>query len=206
MYLLLIFDVVDCEVCINSGAAVLSWICKKRWSKRIILVCVTIIYVWCQNVVWVFSQCVLNPQLKRYHCACSFIGKFAVHVIKYVLQSGGISRQHWPWDTARKRNEFLLFSTVLRILQLLITLEPLYRFKWRFQQNLPLQMSTSVKYRKLKMSHVRVPTDFSRSHHISSIAVESVLVLNGIFAILPVHNIFLFYPSLILLHCFYKEA
>ncbi len=31
----------------------------------------------------------------------------------------GSSRQHWLWDIARKRNEFLLFSIVLRILQLL---------------------------------------------------------------------------------------
>ncbi len=35
------------------------------------------------------------------------------------------SGEHCLWDTSRKRNEFLLFSIVLRILQLLITLEPL---------------------------------------------------------------------------------
>ncbi len=55
------------------------------------------------------------------------------------------SRQHWLWDIARKINEFLLFSFVPRILQLLITLEPLDQFKWGFQWNVPLQMSTSIK-------------------------------------------------------------
>ena len=29
------------------------------------------------------------------------------------------SREHWLWDTARKRNAVLLFSIVLRIFQLL---------------------------------------------------------------------------------------
>ena len=75
------------------------------------------------------------------------------------------SPQHWLRDIARKGNEFLLFSIVLRILQLLITLEPLDRFKWGFQQNVPLQMSL-LSNRKWKMSYVRVPTDSPRSHHI----------------------------------------
>ncbi len=57
------------------------------------------------------------------------------------------NREHWLWDTARKRNEFLLFSIVLRILQLLKTYEPLVRFRWGFQQNVSLQMSTSIKYK-----------------------------------------------------------
>ena len=35
----------------------------------------------------------------------------------YVLQSSRISWKHWLWDTARKRNAFLLFSIVLRIFQ-----------------------------------------------------------------------------------------
>ena len=65
---------------------------------------------------------------------------------KNVLRSSGISRKSAALrDTARKRSEFLLFSIVLRTLQLLITLEPLDRFKWGFQQNVPLQMSTSIK-------------------------------------------------------------
>ncbi len=45
----------------------------------------------------------------------------------------------------KKRYGFLLFSIVLRTLQLLITLEPLVQFMWGFQQNVPIQMSTSVK-------------------------------------------------------------
>ncbi len=39
--------------------------------------------------------------------------------------------------------------------------------KWGFQQNVPLQMSTN---RKLKMSHVQVPTDFPRWHHYVAIS------------------------------------
>ncbi len=83
------------------------------------------------------------------------------------LWSSGISRKSAALIVryARKRNEFLLFSIVLRTLQLLITLEPLDRFKWGFQQNVPLQVSKSN--RKLKMSHVRVLTDPTRSNHIS---------------------------------------
>ncbi len=44
-------------------------------------------------------------------------------------------RGHWLWVIARKMNKFLLFSSVLRILQLLIALELLVQFRWRFQQN-----------------------------------------------------------------------
>ena len=65
-------------------------------------------------------------------------------VLKYVLQSSGIS-----WKSAAFIVRYSLkreyISIVLRILQLLKTLEPLDRFKWGFQQNVPLQMSTSIK-------------------------------------------------------------
>ncbi len=60
-----------------------------------------------------------------------------------------------------KRNEFLLFSIVLRILQLLITLELLVQFRWVFQQNVPLYFN-----RKLQMSHVRFQTDLPRLHFV----------------------------------------
>ena len=63
----------------------------------------------------------------------------ALHKMCCDLAGSVGSRQHWLWDIARKRNEFLLFSIILRTLQLLIALEPLYRFKWSFQQNVPLQ-------------------------------------------------------------------
>ncbi len=77
------------------------------------------------------------------------------------------SRERWLWDIATKRNVFLLFSIVLSILQL-ITLEPLVRFRWGFQQNVPLLMRALQSNRKLKMSHVRLQTDVPRSHHIFS--------------------------------------
>ncbi len=70
------------------------------------------------------------------------------------------SQEHWLWDIARKRNEFILFSIVLRIL--LITLEPLDWVKGNFSK---MQLS-KWSNRILKMSHVWVLTDFPRSHHI----------------------------------------
>ena len=65
----------------------------------------------------------------------------------------------------------MIFSIVLIILQLLITLESLMQFRWGFQQNVPLQMSASIK-QKLNMSHVRLQTDFPRLHHRKSVAKE----------------------------------
>ncbi len=47
----------------------------------------------------------------------------------------------------------------------LITLKSLVPFRWGFLQNAPLQMRTSIN-RKLKMSHVRLPTESPRLHHI----------------------------------------
>ena len=61
------------------------------------------------------------------------------------------------------------FPIVLRILQLLITLELLVRFKWELQQNVLLQMNISIKKNLLKMAHERLKTDFRRSHHISCV-------------------------------------
>ncbi len=55
------------------------------------------------------------------------------------------SQRHWLWDITRKRNEFLLLCIVLRILQLLITLEPLDQCKWGFQENVPRLVRTSIK-------------------------------------------------------------
>ncbi len=57
------------------------------------------------------------------------------------------------------------YSTVLRALQLLINMEPLDRFKWGFQQNVPLLMRFQSN-KKPKMSHVQLPTDSPRLHHI----------------------------------------
>ena len=74
-------------------------------------------------------------------------------------------RELWLQDIARKNNEFLLFSIFLRILQLFVTYESLVRIRWGFQQNVPHQMRTQSN-KKLKMSHVRLQTDFPRWHHI----------------------------------------
>ncbi len=70
---------------------------------------------------------------------------FYIYIMCYNLVESVRSRKHWLWDITRKRNAFLLFSIVLRILQLLIASEPLVQFRWGFQQNVSLQMSTSIK-------------------------------------------------------------
>ncbi len=82
------------------------------------------------------------------------------HMCYDLVESVG-SKEHWLWDIARIRNGFLLFSTVLRILQLLIGLEPLVWFRWGFLSKWALQSNT-----KLKISHVWLQTDFPKSHDI----------------------------------------
>ena len=72
---------------------------------------------------------------------------------------------------------FFLFSIVLRILQLLITLEPLVRFRSNFQQIVPHQLSNSTINRKLKMSHIRLQIDFTRPHHIMFWCIINATVL-----------------------------
>ena len=72
------------------------------------------------------------------------------------------NRQDWLWDIARKKKWISIFFLFFWE-PLLITLEPLDRFKWGIQQNVPLQLTVSTS-RKLKISHVRVPTDPARSH------------------------------------------
>ena len=69
--------------------------------------------------------------------------------VEYLLRSSKISLKSRALIVRyrQKKNEFLLFSIVLRILQLLITFEPLVRFIWGFHQNLPLQMSSSIKWK-----------------------------------------------------------
>ena len=57
-----------------------------------------------------------------------------------------------------------MFSVVLRILQLLVAYEPLVRFRCGFQQNVPLQ-NEHLNHIENRKSHVRLQTDFPRSHH-----------------------------------------
>ena len=68
------------------------------------------------------------------------------------------SQEHWLWDIARKRNDFLLFSIILRILQLFITLESLVQFRWGFQQNVPNEHSNQIENWKC---HVWLQIDFT---------------------------------------------
>ncbi len=79
------------------------------------------------------------------------------------LRSSGVSRKNWLWDT------MFIILFCFENLSIAITLEPPVRFRWGFQQNVPLLMRTSIKQsnRKQKMTHVQLPTDFprSQSHH-----------------------------------------
>ena len=58
-----------------------------------------------------------------------------------MLRSSGISQKSAALIVRYSQKKECI-SIVLRVLQLLITLEPLHRFRWGFQQNVPLQMST----------------------------------------------------------------
>ncbi len=61
------------------------------------------------------------------------------------------SREHWLWDTARKRNVFLLISIFFNNPSIASTLEPLVQFRWGSQQNVYLLISTALESnRKLK--------------------------------------------------------
>ena len=106
--------------------------------------CNSTVFNWIENVIFLVSR----------HCACmpSKLDKLGIkHPHKDLgksscdLAESVRSWEHWLCDLARKRNAFLLFSIVLRIIQLLITLELLVWFRWGFQQNVPLQMNISIK-------------------------------------------------------------
>ena len=109
-----------------------------------------------QNEVW----------LTKWMNICSW---YFTDIHVYLLRSSRIS-----WKSAalivRNSQEKECISFVFYCFENLstaVTLEPLVRFRWGFQLKVPLLMRTSIKW-KLKMSHVRLPTDFSRSHHIFS--------------------------------------
>ncbi len=66
------------------------------------------------------------------------------------------SVRSWEHIARKGMFKFLLFSIVQRILQLLITLEPLVRFRWGFLQNVHLQISTSIKWKTCHMLDFRL--------------------------------------------------
>ncbi len=82
-----------------------------------------------------------------------------------LLRSSGISRKSgtliFRYNQKKECISFVFYC--FDNLSIVITLEPLVRSGWSFQQNVPLLMRTSN--RKMKMSHVRLPTDSPRSHH-----------------------------------------
>ena len=80
------------------------------------------------------------------------------------------SWEHWLWDKARKRTVFPLFSIVLRILQLLIVLEPQVQFSWDFQQN---DLSKLALQSNKKTENVTCSTlDLIPLDHIKYLAVQ----------------------------------
>ncbi len=93
---------------------------------------------------------------------CYLLNKQAFHNMCYDLTESVGSREHWLWDITRKRNEFLLFSIVLKILQLLVTLEPLIWFRWDFH----LSMNTSIKYKNWKCHKFDFRRNLFRFHNI----------------------------------------
>ncbi len=83
--------------------------------------------------------CVIQVILTQYLSYSQFILLLNTkqQVFYNVLWSSGICWKSGALIVihSKKRNGFLLFSIVLRTLQLLITLEPLVQFRWGFQQN-----------------------------------------------------------------------
>ncbi len=69
-------------------------------------------------------------------------GQQFVHMCSDLAGSVG-SRQHWLWDTARKKEYISFVFYCFENLSIAITLELLVRFRWGFQQNVPLLMRTS---------------------------------------------------------------
>ena len=76
------------------------------------------------------------------------------------------SWEHWWWDTARKRNDFFLFSVVLipTFSDSSGVFSKMYLSTWALQSS-----------GKLKTSHVQLQTDFSRSHHICEISKSTLI-------------------------------
>ena len=97
----------------------------------------------------------------------SQVSKFVV--LKYVLRSSSrISQKSGTlivrYSQKQEWISFVLATIVLRILQLLTTLEPLVQFGWGFSAK--CTSPNEHVNRKVKMSHVQLQTDFPRSDHI----------------------------------------
>ncbi len=146
-----------------------------KWCQiKTIFFYVCVVYI--QLITQMWSHVIMltwgHAQLKhRTSIACMWrhyrsLGEMKYNIIMflYVLQSSGISRKSGVLIVQYSQKKEWI-SIVLRILQLGITLNhwsdscgffsKMYLSKWALQSN-----------RKLKMSHVRLQTDFPRSHHI----------------------------------------
>ena len=121
---------------------------------------------FCQNCricFWFFLEKFLKSWVCSGYCHSEHIMCCNLAVAESVR-----SREHWLWDTARKRNVFLLFSIVLGIFQLLYNFGTTGPIQVRFSATCTSPDEDFKSNRTLKMSHVWLPTDFPRSHHIFS--------------------------------------
>ncbi len=109
----------------------------------------------------------------------------------YVLRSSGIGWKSGELIVrySQKKECISFVFYCFENLSIAITLKPLIRFSWGFQQNVPLQMRTSIQC-KLKMSHVRLPTDSPRSHHIYYYHVPIIMHTYFIYLVLKAYNKF----------------
>ena len=105
------------------------------------------------------GQVISMHPAKSLHVLHYSLNVYHNHNNNNVLWSSGIGRKSEAlmWDIARKRNVFLLFSIVLRILQLLVTYEPLLQFRGGFQQK-DLSKWALQSNKKMKMSYVWLQT------------------------------------------------
>ncbi len=95
---------------------------------------------------------------------CPWKEYFLFFYTAYVLQSSGISRKSGALIVRyrQKKEWFLLFSIVLRILLLLITFGTTSPIQVGFSAKRNLSKWTLISNRKLKMSHVWFQIDFPR--------------------------------------------
>ncbi len=132
-----------CWAAIATGQWLLDWLFQSYFSFFIDSLC-----IWStQWVNWNWN--------KRHHYViwCHLeLHRISCPNMCYDLVGSG-HREHWLWDIARalivrysQKKEWIVFVFYcLRILQSLRTFEPLVRFRWGLQQNVPLHMSTSIK-------------------------------------------------------------
>ena len=106
---------------------------------------------------------------------------YTMHAHLCCVLAGSVrSRKHWLWDIARKRNEFPLFSVVLRILHLLIALRTTEPIQMGFSANCttPKENFNQIEHWKCHMCELRIISpDRITYRHAPSLYIYKYMVL-----------------------------